>query len=178
MSLFEQILGAINNPNQQASPDQLGNILGTLQQVSSGQGIDPATTQTVISMLGNQVRTALQQQQANGGTVQAEALVNQFGGNQANPGALNALFGPGQQQQIADTIAQRTGLRSEQVLALLPMLVPIVLNFLRQGQQTSGAPGAPTGGNTVLNSFLDTDGDGDVDLGDAMSMAGRFMNQR
>lgn len=177
MSLFEQILGAIDNPNQQASPDQLGAILGTVQQLTNGQGLDPSTTQTAVSVLGGYVRSALQQQRDSGGADQAEALVNQFGGTQANSGALNALFGPSQQRQVADAIAQRTGLQSEQVLAMLPMLVPIVLNLLKQGSPTSpsGAPAA--GGNSVLNTFLDADGDGDVDIGDAMSMAGRFMTQ-
>lgn len=177
MSLFEQILGAVNNPNQQASPDQLGAILGTLQQLSGRQGLDPATTQDAVSVLGSYVRSALQQQRASGGEAQAEALVNQFGGNQANPGALNALFGPAQQRQVADAISQRTGLQSDQVMALLPMLVPVVLNLLKQGSPNSGAPSASAGGNTVLSGFLDADGDGDVDIGDAMAMAGRFMSQ-
>ncbi|MFM7425683.1 MAG: hypothetical protein ACKO7W_11940 [Elainella sp.] len=42
----------------------------------------------------------------------------------------------------------------------------------------AGVPGSQTGNNTVLDSFLDADGDGDVDIGDAMSMAGCFLNQR
>ncbi|WP_445240813.1 hypothetical protein [Microcoleus vaginatus] len=52
MGLFDQILSAIDNPNQQASPNQLGNILGAVEQLSGNQGIDAGTTQLAMSVLG------------------------------------------------------------------------------------------------------------------------------
>ncbi len=178
MGLFDQILSAVNNPNQQASPDQLGTILNTVQQLSNHRGLDPATTQTAISVVGGYVRSALQQQRATGGAAQAETIVNQFGGTHPSANALEALFSPQQQQQVAEAVAQRTGINADQVMALLPILVPIVLNLLKQGNQASGASASAGQSNSVLNSFLDADGDGDVDIGDAMSMAGQFLNQR
>lgn len=178
MGLFDQILGAVNNPQQQASPDQLGTILNTVQQLSGRQGLDASTTQTALSVVGGYVRSALQQQRAAGGTAQAEAIVNRYGSTNPNPGAMDALFNPSQQQQVAQAVSQRTGINANQVLALLPILIPIVLNLLKQGSQTPNAPAANATGNPVLNGFLDADGDGDVDVGDAMSMAGRFLNQR
>jgi hypothetical protein len=179
MGLFDQILSAVNNPNQQASTDQLGTILNTVQQLSNRQGLNPSTTQTAISVVGNYVRSALQQQRNNGGNARAEAIVNQYGGTSPNTGALEALFSPNQQRQVADAVAQRTGISTDQVLALLPILVPIVLNLLKQGSsRTANAPAANSGANPVLNTFLDSDGDGDIDVGDAMSLAGRFLNQR
>jgi hypothetical protein len=55
----------------------------------------------------------------------------------------------------------------------LPLLIPVVLKFLQQGNtKQTGA-----GRNSVLSTFLDSDGDGDTDIGDAMSIAGRFLNQ-
>ncbi|NJO79185.1 MAG: DUF937 domain-containing protein [Cyanobacteria bacterium RM1_2_2] len=185
MGLFDQILGAVNNPNQQASPDQLGAILNTVQQLSNQRGLDTSTTQTALSVVGSYVRSALQQQRATRGSSQAETIVNQFGGTNPNPNALEALFTPNQQQQVAQDVSRRTGISADQVIALLPILVPIVLNLLKQGQQSSspaaanaGTTGTTAGTNTVLNGFLDADGDGDVDVGDAMSLAGRFLNQR
>jgi hypothetical protein len=177
MGLFDQILGAIDNPNQQASPDQLGTIINTVQQLSGRQGLDTSTTQTALSVVGSYVRSALQQQNSNN-PGQAEAIVNQFGDVHANAGATDALFTPNQQQQVAQAVAQRTGISADQVLALLPILVPVVLNLLKQGSHTSNAPTPATGGNPVLNSFLDADQDGDVDMGDAISLAGRFLNRR
>ncbi|GAB4229310.1 MAG: DUF937 domain-containing protein [Elainellaceae cyanobacterium] len=177
MGLFDQVLGAISNPNQQASNDQLGSILGTVQQATGSQGLDSGSTQAVMSMLGSYVRSSLQQQRQTQGAGRAEAIVNQFGGTSPNQNAVQALFGMNQQQQIAQAISQRTGINSQTILALLPVLVPIVLNFLKTGATKSNVPNDRAGSNSVLNSFLDADGDGDVDIADAMGMAGRYLSQ-
>lgn len=173
MGLFDAIVGAIANPNQQASPDQLGSILNTVQQLAGHNGIDPATSNTVMSMVGGYVRSALQQQQAAGGSQQVEDLVNQFSGLGANPSAVSALFSPEQQSQIANAISQQTGIPAAQIMGALAMLVPIVLKMLQSGANTQGQPG----GNNVLNAFLDADQDGDVDIADAMGMAGQFLGR-
>ena len=78
------------------------------------------------------------------------------------------------QQQLAETVAQRTGLDANMIQGLLPMLVPIVLNVLKSGANARNPQG---GGNPVLNSFLDADNDGDVDIADAMQMANRYMGR-
>ena len=54
------------------------------------------------------------------------------------------------------------------------MLVPLVLQFLQSGTNSQNPQ---SGGNSVLNSFLDADGDGDVDISDAMGMASRFLGR-
>lgn len=174
MGLFDQILSAIDNPNQQANTNQLGNILGTVNQVANNYNIDPATTQTMLSMVGGYVRSALQQQQATAGNEQAQMMVNQYSGTTPNDQAVQALF-PGQwQTQIIQEISQRTGINSQTIQSLLPILIPVVLNLLKTGSTTQNAT---QGGNPVLNSFLDADGDGDVDISDAIQMAGRYMNR-
>lgn len=173
MSLFNQILGAINNPNQQASAGQVGQILGVVQQLAGSRGLDASTTQTVMSLVGGHVRSALQQQQASGGPDQVAEVVNRHSGTTPSVDALSALFTPQQQGDVAQDVAQKTGLNVNTIQAMLPTLVPVVLNLLQSGSTTQAGPG----GNSVLNSFLDTDGDGQVDLGDAMSLANRFFNQ-
>ena len=72
------------------------------------------------------------------------------------------------QQQVAEMVAQRTGLNIENILQMLPTVVPLVLNFLKSGNIQAG-------GNPVLSAFLDADGDGDVDMADLMQMASRYM---
>lgn len=178
MGLFDQVLGAIANPNQQGNQDQLGNILGTLQQVSNSRNLDASTTQTALSTVGSFVRSALQQQRQTQGERHVEDIVNQFGGTSPSTDAVRAVFNPSQQDQLVQVISQKTGISSQMIHSLLPMLVPIVLNFLKTGatQQNAGI-GSSANSNSVLNSFLDADGDGDVDMGDAMMMAGRYMNQ-
>ena len=180
MGLFDQVLGAISNPQQQASVGQLGSILGAVQQLSAGQGVDANAMQGVVSNVGGFVRTALQEKRAADGNAGVEALVNQFAGTGVNPIAMQLLFPPQKQQQIAETVAQRTGLDPSLVRSLLPAVVPIVLKLLQTGAPTPSASAtagaAPS--NSVLNTFLDTDGDGDVDMADTLAMAGKFLQNR
>lgn len=174
MGLFEQIIGAVANPNQQGNIGQIGNIINTVQQLSNSTGADSSTMQSVFSIIGGQVRSALQQKRDTDGNEAAEAVVNQFGGTSPNPSAVASLFSPGMQQQIAETVAQRTGLDANMIQGLLPLAVPIVLNVLKSGANAQNSQG---GGNSVLNSFLDADNDGDVDIADAMQMANRYMGR-
>ena len=175
MGLFDQILGAMDNPNQQASPNQLGSILGAVEQLSGNQGVDAGTTQLAMSVLGGYVRSALQDVRSQSGDAQAQQVVNQFSGTNPNPEAVQSLFGGGQLAQIVQDIAQKTGLNNATVQAMIPVLVPLVLNLLQTGSNTQNPA---QGGNPVLKTFLDADGDGDVDITDTISMASRFMNQR
>lgn len=174
MGLFDQIMNAIDNPNQQGSTSQLDDILNTVQQLSNSTGTNPSTMQSALGMVGNYVRSALQEKQANYGNEQAQAVVNQYSGTSPNPQAVASLFSPVMQQQVANAIAQRTGLDTGMVQQLLPLLVPLVLNLLQIG---ANAQNPQTGGNSVLNSFLDSDGDGDVDITDAMHMAFRYLGR-
>ncbi|MEH2295002.1 DUF937 domain-containing protein [Nostoc sp.] len=172
MGLFDQILGAIANPNQQGSLGQLGSIVNTVQQLSERTGTDPSTIQSVLSIVGGQVRSALQDKQATDGNEATQTLVNQYAGTSPNPEAVDSLFSPEIQQQVAEIAAQRTGLDAGIVQQLLPSAIPLVLHFLQSGANTQNPQGGP---NPVLNSFLDADGDGNVDIADAIQMASRYM---
>ncbi|MBW4680369.1 MAG: DUF937 domain-containing protein [Microcoleus vaginatus WJT46-NPBG5] len=174
MGLFDQILNAIGDPNQQANPNQLGGILGTVEQLGSNYGADPGATQMALSMVGNYVRSALQQQRTTAGPAQAQAIVNQYGGTTPNNQAVQALFPPQMQGHIIQEVAQRTGLNAQTIQMMLPMLIPIVLNFLKTG---SNVQNPQQGQNPVLNNFLDADMDGDVDIADALQLAGRHLGQ-
>lgn len=173
MPLFDQILAAVQNPNQQASSDQLSTILGTVQQLSAQNGVSPGATQDVLSMLTGYVRSSLQEKKASGGTSQLESILNQVSGTRSTS-VTGALFSPAQQNQIAQSISQRTGIDAGTVATMITVLVPVVLSLLKTGAPTSGNVAS---GNSVLNSFLDADGDGDVDLGDTLNMAGRFLQR-
>jgi Bacterial protein of unknown function (DUF937) len=174
MGLFDQIIGAVTNPNQQGSLGQLGSIINTVQQVSNSTGADPSAIQSVLGVVGNYVRSSLQEKQATGGNEEAQALVNEFAGTSPNPEAVNSLFSRDTQQQVAEVTAQRTGLDIGTIQQLLPLAVPLVLNFLQSG---ANAQNPQAGGNPVLNSFLDADGDGDVDIADAMQLASQYMGR-
>ncbi|MBP5973889.1 DUF937 domain-containing protein [Brasilonema sp. CT11] len=174
MGLFDQIIGAIGNSSQQGNMGQIGNILNTVQQLSNNAGTDPSTMQSVLGIVGGQVRSALQQKRDTEGPEAAQEVVNEFGDTSPNPQAVDSLFAPFLQQQLANTVAQRTGLDSGLIQQLLPTLVPLILNVLRTGASSQNPQ---AGGNPVLNSFLDADGDGDVDISDIMQMASRYLGR-
>ncbi len=173
MGLFDQVVSALNNPNQEASSDQLGSILNIVGQLAGNQGLDASSTQTLLTVVGQHVRTALNEKRQVGGQSLAESLVTQFSGTQANPDAVQNLFSPGERNATVRDAASKTGLDPQTIQSLLPLLVPVVLKFLQQGNTKQ----ASTGGNSVLSAFLDSDGDGDTDIGDAISIAGRFLNR-
>lgn len=185
MGLFDQITRAIDNPSQQGSTNQIGSIVNLVQQMSGNQGVPPSATQAILSIVGNHVRSALQEKRSVGGYNQAEAIVDQYSGTQPNSRAVQSLFTPQQQQAVVQDAAQRTGLDFGTIQSMLPVLVPLVLNLLQTGANNRSQGGYaqnPTGqrsaSNSVLSSFLDADNSGEVDVGDAISIASQFLNRR
>ena len=173
MSLFNQIVNALDNPEQEASKGQLGSILDTVQQLSNNYQTQPSSIESAMSIAGNFTRSALREQRARGGENQVQQIINSFGGNRASSQALNALFSSSQLQDMIVQISNRTGLNARTIQSMLPILIPLVLNMLKTGRNTRTAQA----GNPVLNSFLDHDGDGDVDVADAMRMASRYLGR-
>ncbi|MFM7408076.1 MAG: hypothetical protein ACKO3K_15835 [Cuspidothrix sp.] len=163
MGLFDKILGAINNSNQPGGLDNLVNIAMTVKQLGNGVGANSSTMQSILSVVGKQVQSSLQTKQATDGSQAVQDLVNQFAGTTANSQAVDSLFSPEIQAQVAENAAQKTNLDVNTIQQLLPSLVPLLLSFLQSG------------GNPLLNQFLDVDGDGDVDIADAIKLASRFL---
>ena len=173
MSIVNQILSAIDNPELEASGSQLGSIASTIGQLSQNYNANPDAIQSAMSIVGNYTKSALQEQRSHGDISQVNQLVNQFGGTRANSQILSTLFNSSQVQQMVAQISRRTGLNSQTIMALLPILVPLVLNFLKAGNRRGNVQGQ----NPVVSGFLDSDGDGDVDLNDAISLAYRYLGR-
>ena len=176
MNLFDAVLGAVNNPNQQASADQLGNLVGMVQQVSGNHGMDAATTQSVMSMVGNAVQSGLQDHIQANGMDSTQNLVDQISRGNAGTEAIASLIPPDVQQQVSSAIASKTGLDSGMIQSMLPSLIPIVLGMLQSGAPQTGAQSP--GNNPLLNMFLDANHDGNLDVGDAMGLAMKFVQNR
>ncbi|MBW4687605.1 MAG: DUF937 domain-containing protein [Komarekiella atlantica HA4396-MV6] len=170
MGLFFDVLSAINNPNQQGSVAQLESIINSMQQVIVSRGIQPSQVQNVMSVLGNVLRPALKQQQSALGSNQFQNLIGQAAGSGMGASGLQLLT-PQLQQQIVQTVSQRTGLSPNVIQAALPTLISGVLGLLNMGSTTGSL-----GSNPLLNSFLDSDRDGNTDMGDVLKFANRFLN--
>ena len=173
MSIFNQILSAIDDPQKEASGNQLGAILDTVQQLSGNNNASPDAIQSAMSMVGSYTKSALQEQRSQGGAAQVNQLINQFGGTNANSQILSTLFSGNQLQNMIQQISSRTGLNARTIQSLLPILVPLVLNLLKTGNNKGNAQA----NNSVASTFLDADGDGDVDMTDALSMASRYLGR-
>ncbi len=185
MGLFFDVLSAVNNPNQQASIEGLSSMTNAVQQLAGKNGLDAAATQSLMSAVGGALGPILQQQAtAAGGTSQLAGMISQFAGTtplggmmgQAAGGnsmaALQSIIPAEMQQQLINSISQKTGMNAGMIQSMLPSVLPIVMNFFNMG---ASAPGG-NGGNPLLSAFLDSNQDGNTDLGDVMKFAGRFLN--
>ncbi|WP_159789908.1 hypothetical protein [Sodalinema gerasimenkoae] len=172
MSIFEKISGAFNDPNLQANVGQVTSIVSTLQQSGSSQGLNANTSQVLLSLVGKQVQSSLKSKCDKEGTGTVQTLIEQFGGNNPNLQAVQALLSPKQQEEVVSEASQKTGVNASQIQALLPVLVPLVLNLLKSGNSCKDAK---SGNNPVLMDFLS--GDGGMNVSNAISLAGQFLNR-
>ncbi|MEM8603772.1 MAG: DUF937 domain-containing protein [Cyanobacteria bacterium P01_F01_bin.86] len=172
MGLFDQVVSAINDPDKQASASQIGQVFSAVQQMSQQNNTSPDAMQTAASVLGSYMRSSLKEKRNSQGDGVVQALVQQGAQSGLAGQVLGQLLNSGQQAQVVQAISQKTGMNSQQIQAMLPMLVPVVMQMLNSGSNNQGA--AAGSNNPVLNAFLDADGDGDVDMGDMLRMAGRF----
>ncbi len=173
MSLFNQILQALDNPEQTASKEQLGSILDTVQQIGKDYQAPTSDLESAMSIVGEFTRSALQSQRSQGGDYPVQQLINNFAGNQSSSQAIESLFGNSKLQEMIEQVSARTGLNAGVIQGMLPTLVPLVLSLLKTGQNNRNLKQ----GNPVLNSFLDSDGDGDFDMADAMRMASQYLSR-
>ncbi|MFN6572445.1 DUF937 domain-containing protein [Dendronalium sp. ChiSLP03b] len=172
MGIFFDVLSAINNPNQQGSLTQLESITNSIQQVATSRGIQPSQMQNVMSALGSVLSPVLRQQSTPGGS-QLQNLIDRFAGSGTmGASGLQSLLSPQLQQQIVQTVSQRSGISPNVIQAALPTLSSAVLVLLNMGATKPGTPG----GNSILSTFLDSDRDGNTDLGEVLKFANRFLN--
>lgn len=165
MGLFFDVLSAINNPNQQGSVTQLEGIANTVQQLASSQGLDSGKMHSVLGAAGGLISSALLNRQGAAGEGQLGNILGQMMGTGAASTALSTLFPPQVQQQLIQGIAQKVGINSSAIQAMLPTLLPAVMGLLNMGSGQGGT-------NSVLSSFLS----GNHDLGEVFKFANRFLN--
>jgi Bacterial protein of unknown function (DUF937) len=191
MGVFFELLSAINNPEQKANVNQLSQVTNTIQQLTKSNGIDPAMAESIMSVVGENLRSAMQQQgdspRDRGGSSQLSNLIGQvaggnnplsgaigsLGGGNLGVGAIQSMIPPQIQQQMIEGLVKKTGLSANVAQSILPALLPAVFNLLQMGASKSGTQGA---NNPVLNAFLDSNNSGGADLGDVLKFANRFLN--
>lgn len=171
MGLFDQVMKAVADPSRQASASQLTNILGAAKQVGTQNNTDSGTMQQAMSVIGGFVRSSLKEKRQNEGADAAQSLIDEGSSNGAS--VIPKLFNNSQLTEMISAVTQKTSLNTNQVQGILPMVLPLVMQFLSTGNKKQGP--ASTDSNPILTAFLDGDGDGDVDMGDMLGMASKFM---
>ncbi|MFT4266740.1 MAG: DUF937 domain-containing protein [Xenophilus sp.] len=115
------------------------------------------------------------------------------GGQTDGGGILGHIFGDAQ-PHAENGLGQATGLAAGQAGQLLKILAPIVMAFLARrastggvdagglggmlGQESSGIQSQGGLGGGLLNSVLDQNGDGQLDLGDLLKIGGSLLGGR
>ena len=165
MGIFFEVLSAINNPQQEASVQQLGEITQSVQRLTQQNGLQPDAMQSVMSQLGPMLGPLMQQKMGGGGAGNMlGGLMSMATGGDSGLGALTAMITP----QMLQAVGQQSGVNSNVLQNLIPSLLPVVMNIMKMGNSTGG------GGNTILNAFLE--GGNGADLGTMLKFAHRFMN--
>ncbi|WP_404785222.1 DUF937 domain-containing protein [Altericista sp. CCNU0014] len=171
MGLFFDVLSAINNPQQQASISHLETMTNAVQKVASEHGVPSNRMPMILSAVGSALLPALQQKAGGGDNPLQQLMGGALGGMLGNS-ALQSLLPPQVQTQLAEGIAQKTGLDASTLQSIVPALLPIVTGFLNMG---ANKPGQPVG-NPLLSAFLSGGTEGGADLGNVLNMANRFLN--
>ncbi len=143
----------------------------TIEFVSQNYNTNPDMIQSAMSVVGKYTKTALQEKREEQGEQGVQEIISQFGGTNANNQIVQTLFSTPQLKNLTDEVERKTGMSQGTTQQILPMLVPLVLNFLKTGNNS----GSSLGNNPILSSFLDADGDGDVDIADAIQLAGKYV---
>ena len=152
MGLFDQVMKAVADPSRQASASQLTQILGSAKQVAKENNADADTMQQAMSVIGGFVRSSLKEKRQAQGNDAAQALIEEGSANGA--AVIPKLFSSGQLTEMISAVTDKTSLNTNQVQGILHMVLPLVMKFLSSGNAK---------------------GDGDVDMGDMLGMAGKFM---
>ena len=122
-------------------------------------------------------------------------FLGQGGNQQDGLGILGHVLG-NKQQNVESAISQQSGLNMGQVTQILALVAPIVMGYLGKQKQSAGLDsngiagllGGLVGGSTTqtnqsgvnlggFEKLLDQDGDGQLGIGDAMSLLGGFFKK-
>jgi hypothetical protein len=170
MSLFQTILDSVANPQHAGTNADLGGLANLAQLIpGAGQNLQP-----VLGAVGQHVQDALNEHQQAGGQAAAQQTVNNLaqGQNVGVPEIQNFL-GQDRFNSLVNTISKSTGMNSQMILELLPMLIPVVMRLLATGNHQTN----PQATNPVLSQFLGSNQNGGAMLGEVFQLASQFMRR-
>jgi len=165
MGLFDQIASAFTGSDASGELGKLQAVAGVVEQLQDATGSDSSTAHNILSLVGTQVLSSLQDKQSTDGEGAVQNLVEQFSGTEHDPDAVDAVFTPEVQQEVAEFVADRTGLDANLIQSILPKVVPVILGVFHIG----GAP--------LLTSLIEA-GSGNVDFASFAKLAASYLGER
>ena len=189
MNLFDTVLASLNDPSR-------GTQMSDLENLSSAFGSGGSSTNQIASLLGGFLKPMLREQQAVAGPEGVDSLLQELKQSAHSPDQLRQVIGSERMDQVVGQAEQKTGLDASSIMRLLPIVLPAIIGLLQSGRPAPASPAAgatagvrpPVGTgapptqagaqtNPILSQFLDSDGDGDVDMQDVVRLTSVFLRK-
>lgn len=187
MNFFDALVSSIQDPQAGTQKADLQGLLNALTggQGAAGAAVPPDAAQGVAGAIGSFLKPALREAGQSGGPEGIDALLGSLKQNADSPQQLEQTLGRERMEQMVNSAQQKSGLSSEAIIGMLPALLPAVVSLLQSGARagtpanttgaTAGSPLGALAANPLLQSFIDSDGDGDVDMADLVAMGSKFL---
>jgi uncharacterized protein YidB (DUF937 family) len=189
MNLFDTVLASLNDPSRATQKRDLENLSSAFESGGSSAG-------QLASLLGGFLKPVLREQQAVAGPKGVDSLLQELKQSAHSPDQLRQVLGSERMDQMVGRAEQKTGLDANTILRFLPIVLPAIIGLLQSGRpaapsptaggsagvrapEGAATPGTQTGAQTnpILSQFLDSDGDGDVDMQDVVRLTSVFLRK-
>jgi hypothetical protein len=193
MNFFDVLVSSIQDPQAGTQKSDLEGLLGALlggePSGTPGQTrqLPPDAAEGLAGTIGSVLKPALREAGEQGGIQGIDALLGSLQQNANSPQALERTLGHDRMEQMVNQAQKKSGLPTDTIMQMLPVILPALVALLQSGARSgSPAPAAQTGAtagdplaglasNPLLKGFLDSDGDGDVDMTDLINLGSKFL---
>lgn len=184
MNFFETLVNSIQDPQAGTQKSDLATLLAALTSgtQSSAKPLPASATESLVGMIGGALKPALREVGQTGGIDGIEALLGSLKQNASSPQNLERTLGQDRMNQMVTKAQQKSGLPVDTILSMLPVILPAVVSLLQSGARSGAAPTAQQGAtatspgnNPLLQNFLDSDNDGEVDMQDLVRLGSKFL---
>ena len=196
MNFFDVLVSSIQDPQAGTQKSDLEGLLGALlggapgaaTQQPQSRTIPPQAAEGLAGTIGSVLKPALREAGQQGGIEGIDALLGSLKQSANSPQALERTLGRERMDQMVTKAQQKSGLPADAIGSLLPVIIPALVSLLQSGARsgaamppgpqagaTAGDPLAGLASNPLLKGFLDSDGDGDVDMEDLVRLGSKFL---
>jgi hypothetical protein len=195
MNFFDVLVSSIQDPQAGTQKSDLEGLLGALLGGAPGttptqaRQIPSGAAEGLAGTIGSALKPALREAGQRGGLEGIDALLGSLKQNANSPQALERTLGRERMDQMVTQAQQKSGLPVDAIMSMLPVIIPALVGLLQSGARTGAAPSAPSArtgataddpfatlaSNPLLKGFLDSDGDGDVDMQDLVRLGSKFL---